>query len=111
MSDQKHTRGEWVTDAEGFDVFVEGPDGGVEVAVMGRLPRRENQTPGQAGAERRANARLIAASPALLEACEALLSAWYADPADVEQMDKALELGRRAVAKTLRPVEPAAAPA
>ena len=76
MSAAKHTPGPWrwhiartmqhlvVDTVEGFRGF------GVSMPIMGHRGYREEANPG----EYEANARLIAAAPDLLEACEAALT-------------------------------------
>ena len=62
MNDAKHTKGPWHLDPDGYCEYIWGPNNEMVAQIRGvgaDLPRE-------------ANARLIAAAPDLLEACEAI---------------------------------------
>lgn len=70
MTSAKHTDGEWMWDAE--IVPPDGPERYADIHVGDTIIAHFNdQIP-----EGRANARLIAAAPDLLEACRALDASW-----------------------------------
>ena len=71
--DSKHTPGPWTAHSgavyvDGPNVYPKGDDLGIPIARMDREPGN-----GTVPTERDANARLIAAAPALLEAAKALI--------------------------------------
>ena len=71
---------------------------GVNSAVIANIPVRATIPP----EEQQANARLIAAAPALLEALRGMLSCCYDEERDDETI-KAVEAARSAIAKATRP--------
>lgn len=93
MNEAKHTPGPWFTHREGFSsVYIEARIGGgmlQEVASCG--PTNEGSD------QQEANARLIAASPDLLEALAEIVSA--ADGGCWNQLDPSFSKARAAIAK------------
>ena len=108
MNATQHTEGQWSTiaDEDDFggvrltvqDSDLEHPQGRFVVATINR----------SRGAESRANARLIAAAPDLLEACEAMLHIYRENPGDepyyfppgaIKPRGTVQELARAAIAR------------
>ena len=91
----KHTPGPWATDQKEHDephqnIRVQAGKRGICLVWMDDAPVRDYN------AEQRANARLIAAAPDLLEALKAMLTNWEEDSAyGSDAADKA----RAAIAK------------
>lgn len=83
---QKHTQGPWnlMYPDNPFDGFVAGPDDKLVAVGMGD--------------DTRANARLIAAAPEILDALEQIVSLFPYFPAGSDER-KALELAQEAIAK------------
>lgn len=91
MTRAKHTPGPWafVAGVDG-DLWVEGPDPAANV-ICDIVGREGEGT----GAEDEANARLIAAAPELLAACQAALS--VGEALDRPDENQRIYLGKRVV--------------
>lgn len=86
-----HTPGPWTIQQAGYESFILGPIRGGRIASV-----NESDRPTE---EERANAKLIAASPKLLEACELFVSSFCSEqPENVKaRQDIALRMAREAI--------------